>query len=324
MNVKNSILIPCYNGEIYIDRSFTSILNQKYENIEVIVVNDGSNDGSEEKILSYKTRFENRGYSFVYIKQQNKGAAAAINNALKVFTGEYFSLMDVDDYLMPDSISSMINFLEENKDYGLVRTNGFIVKIENIDKPLGLFVEHDYEKKVNNIFELLVKGLANNWPGGYMLRTKDFLNVNPNREIYETQFGQNLQILMPISYYYKAGFIDIPLMKYIKYNTSHSTAYNKERKIELYQGYKDIRINIIKSMDINQQYYLNIIEEKYQDIFLNIAYQFRDLTLAKEQIEKIKQNRNLNYKERILYFSVRYKIISNLLKVYNKFKLSLG
>lgn len=324
MNAKNSILIPCYNGEKFIDRSFTSIINQTYNNIEVVVVNDGSTDESEKKILSYRKMFENRGYSFIYMKQQNKGAASAINSALKVLTGEYFSLMDVDDYIMPDSIKYMSEFLQKNKEYGLVRTNGYIVNIKNLDKPLGLFVDNEIEKNASNIFEMLVKGTANNWPGGYMIRKEAFNKINANREIFESQFGQNLQLLMPVSYYYKAGFIDLPLMKYIKYTTSHSTANTKERKIELYKGYKDIRDNIIKSMDIDKKYYLDIVEHIYCDVFLKIAFEYNDLLLAEEQIKKISNWRKVNYNEKILYLSVKYSTVRYIFKIYNKLKSMLA
>ena len=73
-----SIIIPCFNGSEYIDRCIKSILEQNYNDIEIIIINDGSTDDSEEKIWSYKGDIEKRGYTFKYMLQENQGAAAAL------------------------------------------------------------------------------------------------------------------------------------------------------------------------------------------------------------------------------------------------------
>ena len=62
-----SIIVPCYNGEKFIDRCFKSILNQTYRNVELIIINDGSTDNSEDIILGYKNKFEQLGIKFKYI-----------------------------------------------------------------------------------------------------------------------------------------------------------------------------------------------------------------------------------------------------------------
>ena len=77
-----SVLIPCYNGAKTLQRCMESLLNQTYQNIELIVVNDGSTDNSEEIILAYKKIFEENGKTIIYIKQENQGLGGAINTAL--------------------------------------------------------------------------------------------------------------------------------------------------------------------------------------------------------------------------------------------------
>ena len=71
MNKKVSIIIPCFNGERFIDRCLHSIEIQNYPHIEVVVVNDGSIDQSESKILEWKEVLENKKISLIYIKQKN-------------------------------------------------------------------------------------------------------------------------------------------------------------------------------------------------------------------------------------------------------------
>ena len=110
-----SVLIPCYNGEKFIDRCFSCLLNQDYDYVEIIFVNDGSNDNSSKIAYSYKNKLEQKGYSFKYVYQSNGGAASAINTALKLVTGKYIMLYDVDDIIFRTAISEKVKFLEVNK-----------------------------------------------------------------------------------------------------------------------------------------------------------------------------------------------------------------
>ena len=66
-----SIITPCYNGEAFLKRYFESILNQTYPNLELIFINDGSTDRTEEIALSYRERLEKRGITYIYEKQEN-------------------------------------------------------------------------------------------------------------------------------------------------------------------------------------------------------------------------------------------------------------
>lgn len=106
-----SILIPAYNVEKYIERSLESALNQTYKNIEVVVVDDGSTDGTAEIIKKYQS---DRRVKYVY--QNNKGLASARNTAMKNAEGEYFAMLDADDVFLPEKIEYQIRYLEANKD----------------------------------------------------------------------------------------------------------------------------------------------------------------------------------------------------------------
>ena len=86
MDKKVSIITPCFNGEKFISRYFDSILEQTYKNIEVIFINDGSTDTTEKIVEQYISTFNKHGIEFIYIYQENKGQAAALNNGLKKFS----------------------------------------------------------------------------------------------------------------------------------------------------------------------------------------------------------------------------------------------
>lgn len=106
---KVSIIIPAYNSEKYIAQSIESCLNQNYENVEVIVVNDGSTDTTREIVASF---CENQ--RVILINQQNQGVSAARNQGIKHATGDYLTFLDADDILATDTISGNVALLEEN------------------------------------------------------------------------------------------------------------------------------------------------------------------------------------------------------------------
>ena len=114
-----SVITPCYNGEEFADRFFRNIMEQTYQNIELIFVNDGSSDRTEEIAKSYISQFEQTGRKLIYIFQDNAGQAAAVNKGLEIFTGDYLMWMDSDDILDKDNIEKKVEFLEANPEYAL-------------------------------------------------------------------------------------------------------------------------------------------------------------------------------------------------------------
>ena len=91
-----SIIVPVYNGEKYIDKCLKSLVNQTLKNIEIIVVNDGSNDKTQNIVEKYKKENSN----IILINSTNKGVAAARNKGLKIAKGNYIGFVDSDDYVI--------------------------------------------------------------------------------------------------------------------------------------------------------------------------------------------------------------------------------
>ncbi|EKY29013.1 glycosyltransferase family A protein [Clostridium celatum] len=319
-----SIVIPCFNGEKFINRCFNSILNQSYNNIEVILVNDGSVDKSEEIIKLERLKFKEKNIKFKYIYQQNKGAGGAINSGLKHVTGKYLTLLDIDDYLMPNSIEEKVRFLEDNKEYDIVRTNGYYVSEENLNNETNLFVVNDDEKNNIYIFDDLIEAKTNNWAGSYMLRSSKLFEFYKDRNIYESKYGQNLQLLLPLAYKGKSGFIDKPLMKYIRQENSLSQLkgdFNLEVKNLL--GYKQIRkhmLNIILSDDeLNK--YLERLEIVYAKYLMNLAFYKKDIKLLKENYIMLKKYKANDIEYKILYYNATNKILCLFFRVMRKVAL---
>lgn len=225
-----SVIIPCYNGEKYVPRILESILGQDYPYIEVIIVDDCSTDLSYKIACSYKVKFEDAGYKLIVIKQDNnKGAAAAINIGLQIYSGEYLLWMDCDDIMLPDNVSLKVKFLEGHKEVGFVLGQGILVDETNLNKPIG-YLKREPEEP-DNLFEDLIK--EHNvvfGPGVIGCRRSAIETAIPSNHIYESREGQNWQLMLPLAYMFKCGYINRPVFKCVIHNDSHS------RRQRTYQG----------------------------------------------------------------------------------------
>lgn len=114
-NKKVSIITCFYNEEKYLKKAIDSVLAQTYSNFELILVNDGSTDRSDEIVKSYQ---DNR---IVYISYEgNKHQSYARNRGIEAATGDYIGFFDGDDIMVPDKIEKQVKYLGENKDVILV------------------------------------------------------------------------------------------------------------------------------------------------------------------------------------------------------------
>lgn len=323
---KVSIIIPCYNGESVINRSIESIYNQSYKNIELIVVDDGSIDNSKEKILGWEENFCQKGYILKYIYQNNRGLGGAIDTGLKYVTGEYLTLLDADDYYLPESVLKRASFLDNNSEYAAVRSNGWMVS----GKEKKLFVESQEEKENTDIFSALIFGRTNNWAGTYMVRTNILFDFYPDRNIYPSRFGQNMQIMLPVAYRRKFGFIDEPLMVYEIHENSHSQAatsdeqFQREEKNQL--GYRDIYLHMLDLIlkDPNEhRKYLNAFEASFHRCGLIRAIEYNKSDLVNKHYKGLCLTGHVNLNDKIQYYSYVKNPIVYFYKVLHRGKVLL-
>lgn len=277
-----SIITPCYNSQNYIKRYLDNILSQTYSNIELILVNDGSTDATENIILSYKERFEARGYRYVYIRQENKGLGGAINTALKYISGEYFTWCDSDNFYIDDYVSQKVNFFEEHPEYSIVRCDGYVVNDSDIYSPRSTMcrIKKQEDKFKEHIFENCLY-IKNFHFGCAMLRTADFDKVNPQRYIYPSRHGQNWQLLLPMFYHYKSGYIDKPMFYFVYREQSVSNCVKTQGLDAIYNQTEEYSRIISKTLD-----FMNIPEgEKYKRN-IAIKYSNQRLCIASENRDK--------------------------------------
>jgi len=104
-----SVIIPCYNHQKYIQEAIYSVVNQTYSNIELIILNDGSQDNSHKKILELEEICKARFTHFHYINKLNEGVAATLNKGLVLSKGLYISFCASDDRYLENHIETLVN-----------------------------------------------------------------------------------------------------------------------------------------------------------------------------------------------------------------------
>lgn len=314
-----SIITPCYNGEKTAHRMIESVLSQTYSPIEYIFINDGSTDKTEELFKSYLPKFEEKGIKVIYEYQENAGQSSAVNRGLKLFTGDYLSWADSDDFLFPESVEKRVEFLESHPDYACVQSDAYMVKENDIDNPYKRISEGFPHSANENQFELCLTGQC--YIGAthcFMVRRSAFLEAIPSLNIYTGRKEQNWQLFLPIYYKHKRYFLNEPLCSYVVSQTSHShSKLTTEKAIDRANGYIDILSHTLKSIDMPKEErdrYMNIVLNIYARKKLYLCVDNGDKILAKKELETLKKIGTVKFRDKFAYAAVR----SNLIKAFYK------
>ena len=141
-----SVIMAIYNVEKYLNEAIDSVINQTIgfeDNIEIILVNDGSPDNSEKICKEYAKKYPN---NIKYIKKTNGGVSSARNRGLKEATGKIINFLDSDDYFSKDAFEKVSEFYKKNK-----KTDVVAINLVNFEKASGSWVNEEYFKKTRLI-----------------------------------------------------------------------------------------------------------------------------------------------------------------------------
>ena len=226
-----SVVIPTYNRERLIGRSIKSVLNQTYQNFEIVIVDDSSTDNTKEVVKSFNDE------RIRYVRhEENKGEAAARNTGIKIAKGQYIASQDSDDEWLPEKLAWQVELLKNAPpEVGVVYT-GFW-KIKNNEKT---YIPFSWvNQKDGDIHKELLKG---NFIGSpvVLIRKDCFEKVG--------MFDEKLfhlvdwEMWLRISKYYHFKYIDEPLVlaHYHSANVSaDQTAFIKAQKLILEKYFED-------------------------------------------------------------------------------------
>ena len=218
-----SVIVPAYNAEMYIEETIQSILKQTYPFIEIIVVNDGSTDNTEN-VLKEFLYLEN----FKYISVENSGGPSKPRNAgINAAIGNFIFIFDADDLMYPQKIEETVRFsnLSENQNIGIFITN--FIRIDKASNQMGrIFLErydafmnadkkcigaHYYKVEKEAAWDLLIQ---DNYIGTSSVMLPKCVVEKGFRFDEEMKNADDIDLWLRLTHEYNLGFIDKVLHGY--------------------------------------------------------------------------------------------------------------
>ena len=234
---KVSIIVPVYNVEKYIEKCLVSLVNQTLQEIEILIVNDGTKDNSMSIVKKFAVKYPNK---IIILEKQNGGLSDARNYAIPYAKGEYIAFLDSDDYVEEDTYEQMYKIAQkENSD--MVECDFYWEYKTKTKNDIGVIY--------NNKKEMIEKVRVVAWN---KLIKKDILDKNkiifPVGYRYEdVEFTYKL-----IPYLDKVSFLKKPCIHYIQREGSISNVQN-ERTKEIYSVLEHV-IDFYREKGIYEQY----------------------------------------------------------------------
>nr|WP_302856620.1 glycosyltransferase [uncultured Ruminococcus sp.] len=329
-NIKISLIVPCYNIRKYLPRCIESILAQTYKNLEIILISDGSTDGTDEVIREYAKK-DSR---IIPIFKQNSGVSDTRNRGLDIATGDYIGFVDGDDYIEPEMYETLLkNAIENNAD---ISHCGY---------------QMVFPSRVDYYYNTGKKVIQDNKKGIRDIIVGDYVEPSPCIKIYRKNIVNNLR--MPINIkinedvlfnFYafvnskKSVYEDLPFYHYILRKGSAATSkINQNKLFDPVRVRKEIFEYSLKNLDneiqsVAYSSYLNSIINLYRVVSNSKLKEYKEESfILKGQIKEIKGKFMLSKRiktERFLFFHCTgllmftYKIYDKLLsKNTNKYEV---
>jgi len=218
---KVSVIIPTYNSIRYLPDAVGSALSQTFTDLEVIVINDGSSDATEEWLLQQSDS------RLIFISQPNLGKSVARNVGISKAQGEYLAFLDADDYWEPTKLEKQINCLDNNPNVGLVYT--WTALADEDGQPTGRVIDSEAE---GNVWQQLLQFNIVACGSTPMVRSHCFKTVGLFSE--ELPLAQDWDMWIRIAAHYPFAVIKEPLVRYRLH------ANNTSKKLQAMQKYSHL------------------------------------------------------------------------------------
>lgn len=315
---KVSVIVPIYNVEKYLEKCINSLLSQTLEDIQIILVNDGSKDNSGNIAKEYEKNNKDR---VIYAEKENGGLSDARNYGLKYATGDFVAFLDSDDYIEKNAYEEMYNkAIEENADY---------VECDFIwEFPNKIRVDKQYPYKNKKEMLSFVRVVAWNKLIKRQLITDNNLEFPKGLRYEDVEFTYKL-----IPFINKFAYVDKPFIHYVQREGSIANVQN-ERTAEIFTVLDNV-IEFYKKNNIYEEY-RDELEYNYARYLLCSSLKrmckIKDKTIREKLLTESWERLNLNFpnwKENVILKTVNigknkymrtvnkstYKIYSKILEI---------
>lgn len=264
-----TVIVPAYNHENYIEDCLNSVVAQSYNNMQIIVFNDGSKDKTDYVIKKF---IEKSGRKIEYISKENEGLCKTLNKGLAMSKGKYVAVIASDDMWLPNKIQQQVDFLESNRNVGLIYSDAYFLKWEiKTDMKYS-----DYKPKLKKIFKNSIQNI-NMYEHLMTENLVIALTTMVRKECFDKvgYFDEKLKyedydMWLRIAKIYPIAYIDAPLAYYRIHDTNISNNMTFMITGTLQTILKQIREEPLKS-------------KPFKSIFLLVVF---FMTILKNKINK--------------------------------------
>ena len=264
MKPKVSVIMAVLNGERYIDEAIQSIADQTYSNVELVVIDDGSNDGTVGRIQRFRNKLD-----VLYVRHERTlGIARSMNDGLRHATGDLIAFLDHDDAWLPEFLETQVGHLERHPDVGLVHCD-----FQTMDGA-GHIIE-----------ESVAASRGRRRPSGHVfsqLFMDSFIVGNSvviRRECFarlglfdETLRWADYHMWLRVARHYKIDYTDKVLTKYRQHSTQSTRNAVGERPDSPPQGFEAVEKILELYPEVRQELGERAIRRRIASFFFDMAY----------------------------------------------------
>lgn len=234
--MKISIITPSYNQANYLEQTILSVLNQDYDNIEYIIIDGGSTDGSVDIIKKYEDKLA------YWISEKDKGQSHAINKGLEYVTGDVMNWLNSDDWLEAGAVSKIMKYFQKNPEIDVVFGNCNIIypQIETKIYKAVPFDPIDFASRIS------VHQPSTFW--------RACLMQNIGRLDESLNYCMDYDLWAKMLFTHKSGLLNETLANFRRYPESKSSNFEDQSKV--FYDYRKVISRIIFSLDKNLYYQL--------------------------------------------------------------------
>jgi glycosyltransferase involved in cell wall biosynthesis len=275
-----SVVIPTYNSATFLKDAIESVLGQTYSDFEIIVIDDGSTDDTEDVLRSFGERIS-------YVKQENKGVSAARNHGIRLARAQYVAFLDADDLWVPQKLAEQIPLLDKDAGIGLVYSDWTIVSEQGVS--VSSFHSSRPPASGHVFSELIETGFI--LTSGTVVRRSCLNEVGDFDE--SLSIAQDYDLWLRICYRWKVGVVNKALVTKRSWNGSLSSNLSKTaaERIALFE-------KMLRNFDDMTTQNRRLVRSQLAINYWDVGYDHFDRLMLKEARKNFVSSVSINWRNR--------------------------
>ena len=264
MKPKVSVIMPVLNGQRFIDEAIQSIVDQGYENLEFVVVDDGSTDRTVDRIDAFRDRLDIR-----YVRHETpKGISVSVNDGLRHATGDLIAFLDHDDAWFPHFLRTQTTYLEQHPDVGMVHSDFQTVDVEGNVIEASVAAARGRTRPSGHVFRQLFQDsfIVGN---SVLIRRECFTRLGTFDE--GVPWG-DYQMWLRIARHYKIDYVDEVLTKYRMHPTQTTRSRADERPDDPPPALRAIERLVERHPEIREELGDRVVRQRMASFYFDRAW----------------------------------------------------